>query len=457
MRHSLVFKLSMAFLFVSLVGIGLVAIFSRLVTFREFDRLTFEQREETFIADVSAYYQQTGSWRGLAENNRRFQQQQQQPPPAAGEPPPPPSRQFGLIDSMGRIVLAVEPYRAGQAAPPELLNQGTPLEIDGQRVGTVFAVDSTPPRDPLERRYLGRINQAILIATAGAVIIALGLGLFLARTLTRPLRELTGATQAMAGGDLEQTVPVRSGDELGQLAQSFNQMSADLARANRLRRQMTADIAHDLRSPLTVLTGYLEAMQTGDLPPSPDRFQTMYREARHLSRLVDDLRLLSLADAGELRLNRQSIEAAELLRQAAAAYQHQAEQQQIELAVRAGADLSPLKADPERLAQVLSNLLANALRYTPAGGQITLTARSHSGGVLLQVEDTGSGIPPEELSHIFNRFYRLDKSRHQTGGESGLGLAIARAIVEAHGGAISVASQPGRGTRFEIWLPIASA
>jgi signal transduction histidine kinase len=284
---------------------------------------------------------------------------------------------------------------------------------------------------------------------------ALILGLFLTRTLTRPLRELTAASQAMAQGDLGQRVTVRSKDELGELAAAFNQMSAELAQASQARRQMTADIAHDLRTPLTVIKGYAEALRNGDLPPTATTFETVYQEAEHLSHLIADLRTLSLADAGTLALHRQTVSPQDLLERAFVAHLPQAKQLGIELDVAVAADLPSVYIDPERLTQVLGNLVGNALRYTSDGGQITLTAQRHTDAVHLTVRDTGTGIDSADLPHIFDRFYRGDDARRTNGGESGLGLAIAKSLVEAHGGSISATSTPGEGTVFTIILPIA--
>lgn len=453
MSTSLTVKLMAAFLAVSLIGVALVAIFSRLITEREFDRFRQEQARNDFIAQATAYYQVNNSWAGLDQALNQFPLFSPLPAQPGDPLQPPPRPRFALANRDNIVVLADGPYRLNDRVPPNLIEQGIPLEVNGQRVGTVLIDTTRPPREPLEEQYLVRTNQAVIIAAIGAAIIALGVGIFLTRTLTRSLRELTTATLAMGQGKLTQTVPVRSQDELGQLAQAFNRMSADLARANQLRRQMTADIAHDLRTPLAVISGYLEAMREGDLTPTPARLEAIYTEAQHLKHLVTDLRTLSLADAGELPLNKQPVSVPVLLERVAAAHTYQAEQQQITLAVQVKDKVPEIQADPERLVQVLGNLVSNGLRYTPAGGQIILAAQAQAGQVRLQVRDTGQGIAPAELPHIFHRFYRADKSRQQTEGESGLGLAIAKAIVEAHGGVISAESQLGQGTTFTIILP----
>ncbi len=274
----------------------------------------------------------------------------------------------------------------------------------------------------------------------------------MAYTLTRSIRELTEATNDIARGNLGRQVKVRSRDEMGDLASSFNKMSQDLARATQMRRQMTADIAHDLRSPLSVISGYTEALSDGKLCGSPEIYEILYQETLYLKRLIDDLRELSLADSGELPLCLQPVQPRALLEQAATRQAVAAQQKEISLRLEDMPDIPLIQADYERLAQVLDNLINNALRYTPAQGEIILSARVAGDHVQMHVQDSGSGISPEDLPHIFDRFYRGDKSR-QGNGESGLGLAIARSLVEAHGGTISAKSQPGQGTIFTISLP----
>ncbi len=256
----------------------------------------------------------------------------------------------------------------------------------------------------------------------------------------------------MKGGELSQQVQVRTHDELGELAQTFNQMSEEIHRANQLRRQMTADIAHDLRTPLSVITGYLEGLRDGTLKPTPARFDVMYDETQLLKRLIDDLRTLSLADAGELKLFYQAVQPHELLEGIKQSFAPMAEEHQVKLQVEADDNLPVLQIDRERMAQVLANLVSNALRYTPADGTISLIARRQTDGVELIVKDTGSGMEADKLPYIFERFYRVEQSRHQSEGESGLGLAIAKSIVEAHHGAIKAESRVGTGTSIIISL-----
>ena len=326
--------------------------------------------------------------------------------------------------------------------------------MDGQVVGWLLADRSNAhlPPDVPEEAFLRNVSQAILFGALIALALAVLVGALLARALTRPLRELTHATLAIARGELGYQVKARSDDELGDLVDSFNQMSADLAQSNQARRQMTADIAHDLRTPLSILLGYTEALSDGKLQGSEEIYTVMHREAGHLKRLIDDLRTLSLADSGELTLEKQTIQPAALLQRAAAAHQALASEKEVHILVEATENLPDLQVDPERMAQVLGNLLTNALRYTPQQGEINLRAAAKTGHVRLEVQDSGAGIAAEDLPYVFNRFYRGNKSRQQNG-EAGLGLAIAKSLVEAHGGTIEAESKPGEGTTFTIQLP----
>ncbi len=439
-------KLTFAFLLVSLIAVGLAALFVWITTYVQFDQYLVDQRQGQFVGIVSDYYRSHGNWTGV---DAALREQGLLPPfakPGAQQPDPQP---FALVDQNGVIIIPGGRYQLGQKVQKELLGNGIRIEVDGVLAGTVLTTGQTPTRSPIEDKYLSSVNLSLLVAALGAALIAFFLGLFLARSLTHPVRDLTAATRALAQGRLERQVPVRSADELGELAQSFNQMSADLARANQSRRQMTADIAHDLRNPLTVLSGYLESLRDGKLQPTPERFDVMQAEVQHLQRLVEDLRTLSLADAGELKLHRQPVAPVELLERVAQAYRHQAQEARIDLCVEGQGTLPEVELDAERMEQVLGNLVSNALRYTPEGGEIRLGANQAEGRLVLSVRDNGSGISPEILPHIFERSYRGDASR--SGNESGLGLAIAKSIVEAHGGHIEAYSE-GTGSEFIICL-----
>ncbi len=440
-------KLTLAFLLVSLLAIGMAALVVQNVTSAQFNNYLLEQQREQFLRVAGEYYAETSDWRGVEISLRAAQLLP--PPLQPGQIPVP--QPFSLTGRDGRVIIPGGGFGRGQIIPPNVLERGTPIEVGGKPVGYLLSTGAPPAQRTIEAQYLERVNLALLAAALGGVVLALALGLFVARTLTRPLRELTGATRALARGDWQQRVNVKTTDEIGELAQSFNQMSADLARAQQARKQMTADIAHDLRNPLTVLGGYLESLADGTLKPTTERFTVMQAEVAHLQRLVDDLRTLSLADAGELRLYKEPTRALDLLERVAESYRNQAEAQGIRLEAQAGADLTEFALDPARMEQVLGNLVSNALRYTPEGGEIWLNGRQVEGGVILEVVDNGNGISPEIVPHIFERSFRGDSSR--SGDESGLGLAIAKSIVELHGGEIGVESKAGQGCRFWILIP----
>ena len=342
---------------------------------------------------------------------------------------------------------------------PQDVENGTPIRVNGELVGYLVRVpfQTFQRQNPSpEELFLNRVTQGILMSFAAAAIVALFVGVLLARTITNPIKELTTATTAVAQGELGRQVDVHSKDEIGALANSFNQMSTDLSNASQYRRQMTADIAHELRTPLSIILGYTESLRDGVLPPDADTFHILHDEAEHLSRLVQDLRTLSLADAGKLTLHWQAVPPVELLQTVAAKYRHQAEQQRVVLTIEEAANLPEIEVDPDRMEQVLGNLVSNALRFTPADGEIRLTAvQPDLAHMRLSVQDSGDGIPEDALPKIFDRFYKVDQSRQEHDGESGLGLAIARSIVRMHDGTISVASVVGKGTTFTITLPIA--
>ncbi len=273
------------------------------------------------------------------------------------------------------------------------------------------------------------------------------------RRLGTPFADIMSATDAIARGDLSVRLREKTPGELGNLARRFNNMVAELERAEKQRRNLTADIAHELRTPLHIIQGNLEGMLDGVYQPTPENINNSLDETRLLARLVDDLQTLSLAEAGQLPLHPTRFLLADLLTDSAAGFESRAAAQNVDLRVDVPDPSPEIKADYDRLNQVLANLLANALRHIPDKGQIALRAEAIPDGVRIIVSDTGAGIPAEDLPYIFDRFWRGDKSRARTEGSSGLGLAITKQLVLAHGGTISAESEPGLGTTFTIDLP----
>ena len=291
----------------------------------------------------------------------------------------------------------------------------------------------------------------------GVPILFIGIFIYIGtrafRSMGTPLANVMSAADAVAEGDLSVQVPERGPGEIRRLAESFNRMVSELARADQQRRNMTADVAHELRTPIHVLRGTLEGLLDGVYEATPKQITSMLEETRLLSRLVDDLQTISLAEADQLPLYFAEVDIAEFLQDVHTSFSAQAEEADVELILEIQDADMVIQADANRLDQVLGNLVGNALRHTPAEACIRLQAESTPNGVRLQIRDEGQGIPPEDIPFIFDRFYRAAKSRSRKSGGSGLGLAIARELIRLHGGEISVESEVGKGTTFTIELP----
>ena len=458
---SLSARLTGAFLAIAVVAVALVALFMQQTNVTELRRAVLRHEREFLAESLAEFYGANRSWANVRGHIDPLLGVRPPPKPSPGQAGPPrdgPSRVSGLpavVDADGVVVLPLAEFPRGSEVPREVLERdGTPIIVEGQRVGWVLLYPIRDRPGPEEQLYVERTNRALLLGSVGAVLVALMIGLFLARKMTAPLRQLTEAASRMAAGDLEQSVPVRSRDELGRMATAFNQMSSEIARQTRLRRQMTADIAHDLRTPLTSIAGYVEAFEEGDLEPTPDRLKLVATEVQHLQQLVSDLRMLSQADAGELKLNMQALPPLALVERAAAAHRRHAEEQGVALRVDANVNGAQVRVDEARFARVFDNLVDNAVQHTPRGGEIVLSVAEAANGVVFTVRDTGAGIPAEDVGHVFDRFYRADKARGSDG-HSGLGLASVRALVAAHGGTVHAESEVGKGTAMVATLPAA--
>lgn len=306
--------------------------------------------------------------------------------------------------------------------------------------------------------------EVLTLASLAALLAAGVVSLFVSRQVVAPLRAVMLASQRIADGHYTERVQVGSRlapdemDELAQLGLSFNQMAARLEQTESMRRQLIGDVSHELRTPLTTIKGYMEGLIDGVLPAEAETFQQVYREADRLQRLVDDLQELSRVEAGAYPLHLQPLGVAELIAAATARLNLQYEEKGVKLEVRLPPGLPPVLADENRIAQVLTNLLGNALQYTPPGGRVQVSARLQDKEVHIAIRDSGIGIRPEHLPNIFSRFYRVEKSRSRAGGGSGIGLTIARHLVEAHGGRIWAESPgPNQGSTFTFTLPAAVA
>jgi signal transduction histidine kinase len=304
---------------------------------------------------------------------------------------------------------------------------------------------------------LGEHWWEVLLAGALAAGIALVIARWVARGMTQPLRDMAQAARRMETGDYTQRVHTSSRDEVGQLAQAFNRMSAELDQLERLRRDLVANVSHELKTPISALRAHLENLLDGVERPDPETLQVMLAQSERLGRLVDQLLDLSRLESGDVPLHREEVALAPLVSQVLSEIEVAGAGRSVELERAVPEDLPAVYADRERIHQVLFNLLDNAVRFTPAGGRVTVSADRHDGSVDVHVADTGPGIPPEHLPRLFERFYRADPARSQKEGGTGIGLAIARSVVEAHGGRIWADSSPGQGSVFTFELPVAPA
>ncbi|MEA3339404.1 MAG: ATP-binding protein [Chloroflexota bacterium] len=476
MMRSLFWKGMLAFLSVILVAVGTVALLSGWITEVEFRRYTLAQegRWERQIAELAAYYAGHGSWEGIqdtllsAQGQEAGQQGRGRGGGSGGAGAV--TLDFRLVDPEGRIVGDSGGFPSGAVSREELAS-ALPIKVQDQIVGYLLPSSSysssatvqTSILDVEQAQFLARVRAALWVAAAAATVVALTVGGLLFRSIIAPLRSLTAASQTIAEGDLSARAPVQGRDEIAQLADAFNQMAGSLSQAEEARQNQTADIAHELRTPLTVIQGTLEAMLDGVYSADQENLLAALAQTRTLSRLVDDLRLLALADAGRLRLHTAPLNLSPFLRQIVEAHQPQALERGVSLVLETLPSLLLVEADRDRLAQVMGNLLGNALRYVPQGGHIAVRAMEQNQEIVVAVADDGPGIPSEDLPHLFERFWRGDHTRRQATGGSGLGLTIAHSIVKAHGGHMwaesveseGVASLPfHRGSTFAFALPV---
>jgi signal transduction histidine kinase len=430
------------------------------VAFRRLERALREHRSpltELWLDRLGAYYRQTGSWEEISLMVASYPIGEAWAPWGEGW-----DMQPTVADRDYVILISPLTHWIGKTLPTSVRQWAAPIRSDNQTVGYLllpFLSDSGPPPPPDGKStpprlaILNRVLRQFLLAEAGIIAVGLLLSLVFSQRISHPVSALTDATHSIAEGDLSVRVPENYVGEVGTLATSFNRMAEELERADELRRNLTADVAHELRTPLSVIRGKLEGVLDGIYPATDAHLEPVLEEAELLTHLVEDLRVLTLAENGQLSLERRPMDITNLLRDAQVNFAPHAEDRGITLVLDLPEDLPNIQGDWRRIAQILGNLLTNALRHTPRGGFVTLSARTEESAIGISIRDTGSGIPEEDLPFVFERFWRGEKSRTRKSGGSGLGLAIAKQIVELHGGTIHVESVMGSGTTFRFKLP----
>lgn len=454
-------RIFLAFALVVLVSILSVVTLVRLTTQREVTTFMFRggmTGSTELVEALEAYYQENQSWQGAdallgapGSHGRMGQGAGQQG--LAGMM----NQRLRLAGADGSLVYDTGDTQASGKLSEQQLDQAIVLKNGLDTVGYLLPESNMAFQAGDQTMLVERLDNAAWVAALIASGVSLLLAMLLAYTVLRPVRDLTRAAQTLASGQLSHRVKVSGDDELASLGKAFNQMAESLQQAEQSRRDMTADIAHELRTPLAVQRAHLEAIQDGIYSLTPESLEPVLQQNHTLARLVEDLRTLALADSGQLTLNRAPNDLAELVGHVVERFKPQASSRQVELHLDpVQASLPLVSIDPVRIEQVITNLVTNALRYTPENGKIRLCLSSQPGQVHLQVHDDGPGISPQDLPHIFERFYRAGHSRSREEGGTGIGLAIARQLAEAHGGTLTASNHPQGGAEFTLSLPAAA-
>ncbi len=448
MLRSLQFRLLFFFTLVILVTVSGVFFLLGNATQRQIADLEARQaqlRADRMQFELSGYYFSHGTWDGVQTAIQQWSSIYGQ--------------QIVLTDPAGTILADSQADEIGQtfahSGAPNWEERTVLPPFPGSAIGVLHVgpQSSSTVITAIQVLYstVGRFFVwGALIAIAIAIIITF----LLSRRILAPVKALTSAARRLGRGDFSQRLKVKDKGELGELATTFNTMTDDLERGERLRRDLVADVAHELRTPLSNVRGYLEAIRDGVVSPDPATIASLHEEVMLLARLVEDLQELALAEAGQLKLVKQPEDIGQIVTQAVASTQPQASARGVALSSDMEAGLPTCDIDAQRVSQALHNLIDNALAHTHQGGTVTVSGRREDGYVAVSVADTGEGIPAEELPNIFERFYRVDKSRARATGGHGLGLTITRRLVEAHGGRVSVESELGKGSRFTFTLPV---
>jgi len=457
--RSLTWKLGGALLLIVVVSVGLMAYLTNLSTTREFQQYVSRGNmmyAQSLAGSLGDLYAENQGWNNIQETLQSL--------------PLSTSERILITDNLGIVIADTAEESLGKESKDVGLSDGTPIMVSVKMVGNLYLLTSggagvgkgrmsgRNPQTTLtvvndKEDFLDQVNSSLWQVGLIAAAVALVIGLILTRQITRPLRILISGARHLTKGELSYRVKVKSRDEIGELAGSFNIMASSLEKGEKFRRQLTADIAHELRTPLTVIEGTVDGIIDGVFQPNAEHLCSIKEQTALLTHLISDLRDISLAESGQLKLNLSLTDMVELVRRLVSNYTINAQEKNVGINLEEGLQIPDIKVDTVRMEQVISNLLTNAIRHTPSGGSITVSVRRDDEKLVISVADTGEGIDSEDLPYIFERFYRSGRSRSRKEGGTGLGLAIVKQMVEAHGGKVWAESESGIGSKFNILLP----
>ncbi len=472
-KGSLQSQITSSFLLVVLLTISLFSIMSYAMILQRFSSFTAESGKNFVARNISIftyYYETNGTWDGINEfftempkreimdfgtnpGSTPWMEIKPPEPDDTHEVPPSPDRLI-LFDDNGTIIFDSDPTEGEINLSKDVMSRAIPIVVEEVQVGMLISTNSAGFLRPDQINFIRDIFWVILASTVISVVTVVFVSLLLTRRILKPVHSLSAASLKIANGDYSQRVDVHEPNELGEMATAFNAMAVELERQNTLRRRATSDIAHELRTPLSVLQIELESLEDGLTDPTPETLQGLQREVVYLNHLVEDLRILALAESGDMVLNPITLDMGSLATEIVNRVRYTAAEQKIALTLyKVEGDLY-LKADEQRVSQILLNLLSNAIQYTPEGGAIHVSVEKNGEWIETSVQDTGIGIAEEDLAHVFERLYRSSQARSRTDGGSGLGLSIVKGLVDLHHGKISVESEVGKGSTFTFALPI---
>ena len=465
-RVSITTRLILSFVAIIILTLILFMVVTNRVVFNRFSELVV--RSGTNFANrmvpiLERYYLENGSWEEIeglvleVPGNRdsglgRFRQDNPNAMMQRTMLNIPEERFLLIADN--EVIFDSHPDGIAINNPENLARFGTPIIVNGEQVGTFLVASMMGILSESQNIYVTRVNRSLFWVGSIAVLLVFLVAVWQSKSIVKPLGQLAEAARNLAKGGYHQKVHVERNDELGDMANAFNQMAAELEQQSELRRQMMADVAHELRTPLSVLRIDLESMEDGLMEPTPENVRVLQSEVKYLSNLVEDLRMLSLADAGDLKIEKTPVELNSLVREMVERQQNAARERKIKMTADYSDNEIFVMGDTQRLSQVMVNLLSNAIQHTPPEKEINTKISVNNQTAHVAVTNYGSWIPQEDLERIFDRFYRLDRSRNRDQGGSGLGLSIARSLISAHGGRIWAESDQGESTTFKFTLPI---